>query len=544
MKICRYLFSPVAHLFFGLLLAVCLTACVPQNSAQNNYIEAVPDKQLPITVETPLNWQITPQKEDKSTLTLYRKKTREKVTITVKKMATDKVTPAIMKIFCRLYLKDQVEKEWKKVSFSDDTLLDGYPVLLYRFSNGPLARLLYFVEKDAHVYIINGYSTAQGIDLVEKSVIQTIRFSSVTPPGENTAAPAKASSAKPEKTEKSEKTASPPAQYSAPKDIFEIDLGKLGKAAEKLAATHTSGQDTPAEDLLALIEQYLFAASLFKSEAYIHSLPVNLEKVQEDLEHISHTSSLELPIERCKALASYLKNEPKKGTVILERVLKNTSYDLYSISYIILINPYNQQYVKSYLNTTYEKEPTNNLLGFLQYKSFLNQAKTREGKDIIRELAKKNKNNTWIQFYLAKIENSDRNDGKAKKLYERIIKKSPAFMPARYNLVLLYYKEKKYEKAEKLLKTILEVHPDDEESLLTLAVIKQQMEKYTESRAILDKILTINQYNFRALYNLGALCAKKLNDTYCARAAFSEYLIKSPQENRIKPIKTWLKDNK
>ncbi len=523
------------------MLAASLPGCVPRNFIRNAYLEAAPDKELPVSVEVPLNWKMTPREEDKTSLTLSRRMTGEEVTITVRKMAADTITPAIMQIFCRLYLEEHVETEWKQESFSDNTLLDGLPVLEYRFNQGERARLLAFIEKDAHVYIIDAYSSVQGIALVESSVIRTVRFSTVTLPNHPPSVAAKAAPEQPKSAALPELPKPQAIEYSPPAAIFDMDLEKLLKASEK-AAMDRHTEDISASEQAALLEQYLFTASLFKSEAYIGNLTMDLENIRKNLEQMPQNDSLAAPIGRCKALVDYLENNPRKGTEILEDILKSSTEDPLSAGYTALLNPYNQKYVDP-LNTAYDADPGNIFLGYMQYRRRINENKTREGKDIIRELTKKNSRNTWLQFHLARIEEQDKNEEKAKKLYQKIIRKSPSYMPAKYNMALLHYKGNEYKEAESLLKSVLSIHPHDEEALLTLAETKKQLEKYEESRAILDTILTSNPYNFRALYNLGALCAGKLNDTYCARTAFSEYLIKAPHENRVKPITRWLQNH-
>jgi tetratricopeptide (TPR) repeat protein len=252
-----------------------------------------------------------------------------------------------------------------------------------------------------------------------------------------------------------------------------------------------------------------------------------------------------LPVARCYGLVLFLENKFDQSFALFNRIIENYPDDLYTKLYLVMIRPYSSGATHLLLEKALNDYPGNVLARYLQVKMLLAQGKRREGIDRLKKLLRNHPDNVWLNYVLVRNTDADNSiqQKRVQLTYSHILEEIPSFTGARFNLSLFLFKRKLYDKSLEHLDIILARYPDDTASYILKGLIYKIQNKYLSAKKQFEVALILEPGNFKALYNLGALCASKLNDTICARQAFIQYLHVAPQNDRNAAVRTWLHDN-
>ncbi len=477
------------------------------------------DKNLPITIQLPDNWHITTGTA-KDEISLSSSAHGEQASITAKKLEVDQVKLKLLKAFGRIHLKEHTNEGWIEQRFADNIEFDGNQALQYVLRKDSKAALVYLVGKGQYIYTITITAPAAHIAKVNDKLKKNISLGEQVTSKEETL----------QLTQDQSYVASPNilnlqiSQYYYAQESYERDISKALTFHERIV----------------LLEQVCFKYSLLKSESLLHRIDKNVLRILKDIEQLYALNKDHPGLARCDALRSYLNNRLVQAITKFETILKENPKDIHSILYLAMIRPYDSGIMEKIPKETFEAEENNILAIFLQSKHYLAKGKKRASYDLLKKTLKRHTDNMWLSFAVARNYHNEGKSEKAQQLYTEVLRLFPPFSPARFNLAFILYKEKQHLKALKHLENILTIHHDDANTNLLQGLILKNKGKGSKAKQAFERALTIEPDNYRALYNIGALCASKLDDTNCARQAFNRYIIVAPQDNRHASIVSWL----
>jgi tetratricopeptide (TPR) repeat protein len=502
-----------------------LTSCVaaPDNETQVHHLAVLPDEELPVSVQLPVDWKIQ-MDTTKKVLSLLGNNTGEQASITAKKLEVEEVSLKLLKAFGRIDIKEQINNGWLEQGYIDDTKLDGNPAIKYTLRKGSDAAIVYFIGNEKFVYIITINAPTENIAAINDELIQKIKFVKQNDMGGKS----------PPLVQKQPYIASPEilnlevSRFDTAQDTYEKDLSKSQNLNERIS----------------LLEQVCVKYTLFKSESLFYSKnDKRVKRILNEIEQLVSENKGVRGLARCEALLSYLNNNFTQATAKLESVLQEDPSDIHAKLYLAIIRPYDTAFIGKALKEALGQQPNSILAKYMQSKYLLAEGRKRESIDMLKETLKKYPENMWLTFAVARNYQQEENLVKARELYTKVLQMDSPFIPAHYNLALILYKEKNNVEAQKHLEAFLAIHHDDPEAVLLLGLVFKNLENSPAEKQAFETVLTIEPNNYRALYNMGALCATKLNDKSCARQAFTRYMEIAPQDNRNASIMSWLSKN-
>ncbi len=515
----------VLNMVTAFCCSLVLSSCVAtqNNGPQTHHLLMQSDEALLVTLQLPVGWQIQPETTKKQFISLLGGSRGEQANITANKLEVDQVSLKLLKAFGRINIKGQVHDGWLEQRYRDDIDFDGNHAIQYVLRKGDDAAIVYFVEKGQYVYIITLNAPAARIAAINDGLTGNIKLGNQNNMGGENPQPVQKQS------------------YIASPDIFNLQVSQFDYA-----------QDTYKKDLskalslherIALLEQVSVKYTLFKSESLLHSKDEFADRIFYDIEQL-HSENQELQgLARCDALISYLNNRLTQAITKLETILKKDPGDMHAKLYLTMIRPYDTAFIGKTIQEALERQPDNILALYIQSRHYFAEGRKRESFDLLKETLKRYPKNIWLKFAVAKNFQNEGSRSKARQLYAEVLQLYPPFIPARYNLAFSLYKEKKYTEAQKHLQKIVNVHHDDPDAILLQGLLYKNTGKHEAAKHSFETALAIEPNNYRALYNMGALCATKLSDKSCARQAFTRYIAVAPQDNRHASIISWLNKN-
>ncbi len=513
---------------WNMVMAFCcslvLSSCVATQTSdpQIHHLAVQLDKELPVTVQLPVDWHIQTD-TTKQIISLLGSGIGEQASITAKKLEVDQVSLKLLKAFGRINIKGQINDGWLKQRYTDDIEFDGNHSIQYVLRKDGDATIVYFVGKGQYVYIITINAPTAKIAATNDELMGKIKLVKQNDFGGTS----------PQLVEKQSYIASPDilnlqvSQFDYAQDAYEKDVSKA----------------LSLNDRIALLEQVCFKYALLKSEPLSHSKNEGVERIFSDIQHLFAKNQEARGLARCDALISYLDDRLTQAVTKLEMIIQEDPDDIHARLYLTMIRPYDTTFIGKTIQKALEQRPDNILATYIQSKHYLAEGRERESNDLLKETLKRYPDNIWLEFAVARNYQNEGKSKKARQLYAQVLQLYPPFMPARYNLAFSLYKEKKYAEAQKHLKKIVTVHHDDPDAILLQGLINKNLGKHIAAKQAFETVLTIEPNNYRALYNMGALCATRLNDKGCARQAFTRYIAVAPQDNRHSSIISWLNKN-
>lgn len=523
-----------------LLLITCasLISCTPAShqGGQGKRVVSMSlhhDSMLPVTLKLPENWNVE-QDDRKQEIRITGPTPGDEATIVAKKVDVSRITLKLLKAFGRIHIPPLVKEGWVQQRYSENILMDGNQAIQYVLRRDSKASITYFTGKDNYIYIITTRGTTTNIATINNEVISGIRF--INNPGSTTETVAQTDTpSQPEVTTKKMPS------YSASPNIINLEISAFDKARREYDKDISNA--LPLSQRTKLLEQICFKHAFLKTESL---LQVQDNKFRALLKEVGtlHLANRGIPdLARSDALRAYINNNYSEATEKLESILLKDPEDIHAKLYLAMIRPYDSISVESAITEALIQYPDNLLAIYLQSLNYLADGKKRAGHDSLKQILKKNPHNLWLHFAIARNYNSAGNTKQAIQMYTKALELYPQFMATRYSLALILYKEKKYTEAQKHLKILLSEKKDNPDAILLQAMIHKNQGKNSAAKQMFETVLAIDPDNYRALYNIGALCAAKLNDNKCARQAFNRYLSIAPEDNRQSSIISWLKKN-
>lgn len=506
-------------IFLGCCFLLCSCVATPP---QTHFLAIQPDQKLPVTVQVPINWELTVNPKLPK-LILQRSLTKEHVSITAKKLGVEQVDLKLLKVFGRINIKDWLNNGWEQQRYQDDVVFDGIQATKYVLRKHGNATIVYHVGKNQYAYIVSITAPAAIIAATDDTLRQSVHL------GKQGTVTAKTATSTRQDT------------YTPHANILNLNIPGYNLAEENYLEDVSKALRV--NERVILLEQICLKYILLKSESFFFKNDKTLNRIYKDIEQLAVENNNNHGLARCKALVVYLNNNFPEAVTQLEELIERNPDDIQAKLYLSTIRPYQTSFIKKTLKeiAVYQK---NNLFPiYIQSKLYLAEGKDRESKDLLKATLQKHPQNLWITFAVARIHQVDGDLKNAVSLYKKVVEMDSTFAPAIYNLALINYKNKKTDAALRYVNTLPSMHLEDPETLLLRGLLHKKRNKNRAAKSDFEAVLTVDPDNYRALYNLGALCATKLRDTNCARLAFSRYISIAPTNNRHASIINWLKKN-
>ena len=476
-----------------------------------------------VTVHIPPPWKAVPDPV-KNKLLIKGPSPEEKIVITVKHLNIDTVDMPMLRVFGHIYLKDEFTSDWgKDLRPIEGIRFAGHQAIGYQLHRGKDASYIYFVARDSSVCIVEYFAPNTRIDTVADLFRHKITFSSQAA------------------DDSYNKPITSQSKVAVAAAIRNLDITGLDEAIAILRKNQF--RTLPVSKQAALLEQLWVKYALFKSEGLFFPRDVFFSRIREYSKSLYGNHRSLASLARCSALIDYLDNALEAATASLRNHLQHDGEDFQAKLYLAMIRPYDIDYGASALLFLSGQRSENILALFLQARYWRATGNTRRSMDAITKACDTHPHNLWLSFTVAGNYLNQGKNAKAASIYSSTILTNPRFSPARYQLAFLLYKQKKYDAALKQLDALLATDIGDTRALLLKGLLNGRLGHHKVAKQAFEQVLTIDPDNFRALYNLGALCASKLQDRACARLAFARYLKTAPDVNRNESIAKWLKKN-
>ncbi len=429
----------------------------------------------------------------------------------------------LINAYGRISIKPFLEEGLKKSGTDTKLFVGGEPAVQYNFVQGDVGKSITFVRYADHLFVVQVAAPKSGLSRWSKLVYDAISFGQ---------SPVSAVS---EKTKIS--------SYKISPHIPGLHINDLIEFRREFKVGNNPVADVGAE--VSDLEKFLFVTAFLKVEEADKAkdyalLPLVIQRSKEMFRKNKEVT----PVRRCYGLALYLENKFEESFELLKSTASRQQGDTYAKLYLALIRPYRVNEAKVEVEYVLKKDPDNLLAKYLKSKILFAQGKKNVAISLLKKELKEHPANLWLNYAYAKKAETDKQRRDAKKRYIKVLKDNSYFVGARFNLALLYYRDKRNKDALEQLDMILSAYPDDVPSYLLKGLLYRRNGQDLLARKQFESALNVEPDNYKALYNLGALCAAKLGDKSCARLAFSRYLQVSPRNDRSASVANWLSKNK
>lgn len=130
----------------------------------------------------------------------------------------------------------------------------------------------------------------------------------------------------------------------------------------------------------------------------------------------------------------------------------------------------------------------------------------------------------YLHFISAEILFAEKERAAAVAEYRKVLQTDPGFGPARVRLAAIALELRDFGTAERQFAEIARADPKNVNALVNRAIALKGQAKFTDAKAVYEQVLKVKQTQPEALFGLGVLELRHLNDPKSARERFRKFL--------------------
>ena len=244
---------------------------------------------------------------------------------------------------------------------------------------------------------------------------------------------------------------------------------------------------------------------------------------------------------RTVALIRLIEGRGDRAAKFIEKALKLDRLDAYSLFAKVLIDDSGPVDRELALGKVLDARPDLAGARLMLAGIMESQGRLRSARDQYQAVLKDQPDNTAALSALSRLLMAETGQGrKAAELLLRLVSLESDNTVASFNLALVRVRLKQFDLAEQQLNQILKVRPKDTSARNLLGLAQRGQGRYQEAARNFERAIADDPARPGAHYNLGALCADKLNDRTCAVRAFRRFLELEPMSPRAAKVRRWL----